>query len=129
MKTTLTLEQMRSMTVAEILHDVEASNTKREIVAELLGQDRIADRPVITRDDQGRIAKRVEVERDLLTGDRLGGRVTTHTYHKTGEIDAIVISERDAKDKEKSKRTITHFTDGRQPEVETTVAEPVVVGP
>jgi len=124
MKTTLTLNELRAATVAQILTDIAANNTKREIVTELLGQDRITDRPVITRDDQGRIVKRVEVERDLLTGDVLESRETTHSYFKTGEIKDIVVSERDAKDKETGRRTIHHFTNGREPVMQAHVVEP-----
>ena len=125
MKTTLTLEQMKAATVAEILADVTAQNDKREIVSELLGADRISDRPTITYDDRDRIVKRVETERDLLTDDVLGSVVTTHSYYKTGEIEDIIISERDAKDNETAKRTIRHFTDGRQPEVVALQPEPL----
>jgi len=35
----------------------------------------------------------------------------------TGEVDTITISDRDAADKEMARRTIRHFTDGRQPVV------------
>lgn len=118
--TTLTLEQMRAATKAEILQDVAVNNTKREIAAELLGQTQVSDRVVITRDDQGRIIRRVEVERDLLTGDRLGGRVTTRDFYDTGEVNRIVISERDADNDETSQRTIKHYRDGRQPMVKET---------
>ena len=116
MKTTLTLDQMKAATVAQILADVAANNTKREICTELLGSDRISD-VAVTYDDQKRIVKRVETERDLLTGDVLGSVVTTHTYYKTGEIEDIVVSERDAKDAETARRTIKHFADGKQPTV------------
>ena len=124
MKTTLTLNELRAATVSQILADVEAQNDKREIVSELLGQDRISDRPTITYDEKQRIVKRVEVERDLLTGEVLESRETTHSYYKTGEIQDITITERDAKDAETARRTIHHFTDGRQPVVETHTAEP-----
>ena len=118
--TTLTLKQMRAATKAEILQDLAANNTKREIAAELLRQTQVADRVVITRDSEGRIVKRVEVQRDLLTGDRLGGRLTTRDFYATGEVNRIRISERDANNNETSRRTIKHFTDGRQPTVEPT---------
>jgi len=124
MKTTLTLEQMKAATVSQIMADVAAQNDKREIVSELLGQDRISDRPVITYDEKHRIVKRVETERDLLTDDVLGSVVTTHTYYKTGEIKDITISERDAKDKEIGGHTIKHFTDGRLPQMVMNVVEP-----
>ena len=124
MKTTLTLEQMKAATVGQIMADVVAQNDKRAIVTELLGQDRISDRPVITYDDQKRIIKRVETERDLLTDDVLGSVVTTHTYYKTGEIKDITISERDAKDKWIGGNTIKHFTDGRLPQMVTHTVEP-----
>ena len=124
MKTTLTLEQMKAATVGQIMADVVAQNDKRSIVSELLGTDRISDRPVITYDEKQRIVKRVETERDLLSGDVLGSVVTTHTYYKTGEIEDITISQRDAKDKEIGGRTIKHFTDGRVPQVETHTVEP-----
>ena len=116
MKTTLTLEQMKAATVAQIMADVAAQNDKAAIVSELLGTDRTSD-VAVTYDDQKRIVKRVETERDLLTGDVLGGRVTTHSYYKSGEIQDIVVSERDAKDAETGGHTIKHFTDGRQPTV------------
>lgn len=116
--TTLTLEHMRAATKAEILQDVAANNTKRELITDLLGQAQVADRVAITRDGQGRITRRVEVERDLLTGDRLGGRVTTHDFYDTGEVNRIVISERDADNEETARRTIKHFRGGRQPVVE-----------
>ena len=133
MKTTLTLEQMKAATVTQILQDVAANNTKREICAELLGMERVPDRVVITYDDQKRIVKRVETERDLLSGDVLGSVVTTHSYYKTGEIQDIVVSERDAKDAETARRTIKHFADGKQPTVTAVTIkpvekEPIVVG-
>lgn len=87
---TMNLAQLRTATKDEILLDVSANNTKREIVSDLLGMDRIADSTVITCDDQGRITERVQIERDLLTGDVLESRVTTSTYYPTGEIDEIV---------------------------------------
>ena len=108
---------MRVATKAEILQDVAANNTKRQIAAELLGQTQVSDRVAITRDAQGRITRRVEVQRDLLTGDRLGGRVTTRDFYDTGEVNRIVISERDTDNNETRRRTIKHFTDGRQPVV------------
>ena len=124
MKTTLTLNELRAATIAQILADVAANNDKRAIVQELLGQDRIVDRPTITRDDQGRIVKRAQVERDLLSGEVMGGRETTHLYFKTGEIQDIVVSERDAKDKWMGGHTIKHFTDGRVPQMVTHTVEP-----
>ena len=127
MKTTLSLEQMKVATVSQIMADVEANNDKREIVAELLGTDRISDRPTITYDEKQRIVKRVEVQRDLLTDDVLRSVETTHSYYKTGEIEDIVVSERDAKDKEIGGHTIKHFTDGRLPQMVVRAVEPVVV--
>ena len=120
--TTLTLKEMRAATSTQILRDVQDNNTKREIVTELLGQASTDDPVAITRDAKGRIIRRMEVERDLLTGDQVAATVTTNTYHPTGEIDSIVVSERDANDKETSRRTITHFTDGRQPTLEVDTA-------
>jgi len=117
MKTTLTLDEMKAATVTQILQNVAANNTKREICVDLLGQTTVTDRVAITRDDQGRIVKRVEVERDLLTGDALGGRVTERDLYDTGEVNRIVISERDADNNETSQRTIKHYRDGRQPVV------------
>jgi len=124
---TMTLEQMRAATKAQILQNVAAHNTKREIAVALLGQERVADRVVIIRDAENRIVKRVEVERDLLTGNRLGGRVTMRDFYDAGEVNRIIISERDAGNNEIGKRTIKHFRNGRQPVmVEANAVEPVV---
>ena len=126
MKTTLTLNELRAATVVQILADVEAQNTKRELVAELLGQDRIVDRPTITRDDQGRIVKRAELKRDLLSGDGLESREATYTYYPTGEIDELITVTTNAAGDVIDDGIIKHYI-GPQPEgcfVLTTVLAP-----
>lgn len=123
LQTTLTLAQMKSTTASQILTDVAANNAKAEIVAELLGYDRISD-IVVTHDKSGEVVERVETERDLLTGEVMRSVVTTHSYYASGPVKDIVVSERDAKGKELARRIIHHFADGKQPTVEVTNVKP-----
>ena len=118
--TTLTRAQIIALNQGQLraaINQVINGWTKREMVLFLLDSDRIVDTPIITRRVDGQVETYVEVERDMETDVRIGGRRLTYTYYPTGEVDTIVISQRDAADKEKSKRTIKHFKDGRQPEV------------
>ena len=131
--TTMTLEQLKAATVGEILKNVgqyiAANYTKRQIITWLLLDDTeaksIPDKVVVTKDDQKRVVKRVEVDRDPETGIALGGRVTTWQYFATGEIRYIVISDRDAENVETRKRTIQHYRDGRQPVVSEQIQEEI----
>lgn len=117
--TTLTLAELRASTKAGIIRDVgqwmAANMSKREIIVWLMDTERIPDRAVVTRDDQGRIVRCVDVDRDPGTGDALGGRVMTWTYFATGEVRFITASVRDADNNEVRRWRIRHFRDGRQP--------------
>ena len=89
----------------------------------------IPDKVIVTKDDQNRVVRRVEVDLDPETGVALGGRVTTWQYFATGEIRYIVISDRDAENVETRKRTIQHYRDGKQPTVDTVEAKPIKIIP
>ena len=115
LKTTLTLAEMRNASKASILQNINVNNSKQDLVAHLAATDHVQDRATVTHDDQHRITRRVEVRRDVLTGDRTSGTVATYSYYPTGEIDTITVSQRDAANQETARRTIKHYTDGRQP--------------
>ncbi|HUW11463.1 MAG TPA: hypothetical protein VM537_17150 [Anaerolineae bacterium] len=78
-----------------------------------------------TKDDQNRVVKRVEVDRDPETGEVLGGTVTTWSYYKTGETEDIVTSTRNAENVETHRFTRHHFRDGRQPVVSEQIQEEI----
>jgi hypothetical protein len=120
--TTFSLAELRASTKAEITGNVRqwmmANLTRRQIIAWLMDADRIPDRTIVTRDDQGRVVKMVKVWRDPETGDRLGGEVMTWQYFATGEIRFIAISDRDGDNVETRRQRIQHFRDRRQPRME-----------
>lgn len=114
----LTLEQLRSMTRAQIrqaITDAIAPMSKREMIQWLLQADIVNDPPLRTYGADGQIIKQVEIDRDAETRERVRGKVTTWTYYPTGEVDTIIISDRDAVDGEISRRRIKHYRDGRPP--------------
>ena len=122
--TNYSLDQLRAATRPQILTAISnhlSVMTKRQLVLWLLDRDdqnsAVSDAPICAYRKDGQVESRIEVERDVETGARVGGRVTTWTYFPTGEVDTITISERNAADKETAKRVIKHFTDGRQPTV------------
>ena len=59
---------------------------------------------------------------------KLGGRVTMRDFYDAGEVNRIIISERDAGNNEIGKRTIKHFRNGRQPVMVEANAVETVVG-
>lgn len=118
--TSLTTEQLQSATKAQIIANVSGvltAKSKRDLVVLLLGTDRVSDVPkCVYRKEDGQIESQTEVFRDAETGARTGGCVTTWSYYeKTGCVDEIAISQRDAADKETAKVVIKHYEDGRQP--------------
>ena len=117
----LTLTQLRAATKAQIITGITnylTNNfTKRQLIVFLLDRDREPDAPVTTRRADGQVSSQTDVERDVETGVMTGGRVVTYSYYPTGEVMDIVVSTRDAANKEIAKKVIKHFTDERQPEV------------
>jgi hypothetical protein len=113
----LTLEQLRAATKAQIVADITAKMTKRDLLIFLNdGSDKVQDEPKRTYCKDGQQESQIEVERDVETGARTGGKVISWSYYPTGEVDEITISLRDATDKETARKVIKHFVDGRQPE-------------
>ena len=122
--TNYSLDQLRAATKPQILTAISSrltAMTRRQLVLWLLDLDdqnsAVSDAPIGAYRKDGQVESQIEVERDAETGARVGGRVTTWTYFPTGEVDTVIISERNAADKEMAKRVIKHFTDGRQPTV------------
>ena len=116
-----TLAQARSATKAQIvtaITNVLNTYSKRQILIWLLNNAvSVSDDTLRTYAPDGQIASQTDVDRDVETGAMVGGRVVTYSYYDTGEVKDIVISTRDAANKEVARKTIHHFTDGKQPTV------------
>ena len=122
--TDLTSEQIRTATKEQIVANINstlARMSKRDLVVLLLETETVSDTPVCTYGKDGQIAKQVEVERDVATGEKVSGRVIEWTYYKTGEVDKIIVSQRSAADKEIGRKVIQHYLDGKRPTVEETI--------
>ena len=120
--TDLTTAQIAVSTKKQVATNVKAQidkMSKTELVELVLGTLTVSDTPVcVYRKEDGQIESQVEVFRDAETGARVGGCITTWTYYeKSGCVDEITISQRDAGDREIERRVIKHFEDGRQPTV------------
>lgn len=117
--TTLSLTQLRAATKAQIIQNVgqwmAVNLSKRDLIAWLMDADYIPDRTIVTRDNQSRVIKRIDVNRDPETGVVIGGRVMTWQYFNSGEIRYIVVSDRDGDDVETRRQRISHSRDGQSP--------------
>lgn len=90
--------------------------TKAQIIAAIL--DGITDTALTRAEDgpHGQL-KRVDANRERLTGKVTGRSTTTWSYYPTsGCVDEITTVEANDKGKEISRRVVKHFTDGKQPE-------------
>ena len=105
-----TIEVLQAKTVDELKTVLTADKTKRELLIEINGSDRIADKPVATYRKDGQIASMSEVLRDVETNEIIIAKDITWAYYKTGEVDEITIT-----DNGKTK-VIKHYLD-RQPTV------------
>ncbi len=115
----LSVDQLRAMDRASIRASIGnyfQAMTKRQMMAWLLDIDTVPDAPKDTYEN-GKIVRRVEYERDVETGAKIKGRITTWTYYPNGEINVIRIAEIDANDAEINHIRIKHYLDGRQPKI------------
>lgn len=119
--TALTFPQLRSATKAQIVTSIRdyltANFTKRQLIQLLRDRDTEWDDPVQTYRPDGQIESQTEVERDEETGVQVSAKVITYSYYATGEVNKIIISILDENNVEVRRKTIKHFTDGKQPEV------------
>lgn len=119
--TNLTLAQLRAATKAQIITAIgnylTNNFTKRQLILWLWDADVISDDPIIAYRPDGQIESQTEETRDVETGVVVGGRVVTWSYYPSGEVHTIIISQRDALNNEIARKIITHFLDGRRPEV------------
>lgn len=117
--TTMTLAELRAATKREIIEDVGRyifdHFTKLQICKWLLDVELIQDTVGVTRDEAGRIVKRLQVWRHIVTGAVDHNNETTYTYYPNGDIEDITIIERDGDDNITEQYTIHHYQDGRQP--------------
>jgi hypothetical protein len=117
--TKLTLDQLRGMSRADIrnaINDYFQAMTKREMILWLMETDTIQDNAIDTYEN-GQLVKRIEYVRDVETGEKVRGKVTTWTYYPTGEINVIRIAETNATDGEVSHIRIKHYLDNRRPRI------------
>ena len=118
MKTKNTLEQLRTMPLAQLKIDCTNDMTKRDLlVLANGGSELIYDIPVCTYRRDGQIESQSETVRDVETGVIIATKTIAWTYYKTGEVDTITVVETNADGKETSRNAIKHYTDGRQPEM------------
>ena len=103
-----TSTQLNAMTKATIIATILEGQTTTEIA-----------RTATTKGDNKTL---VETTRDLGTGAVVGSKETSWSYYATGEVNEIVVVEKDAAAKEMSRRTVKHYKDGRQPMVTASVA-------
>lgn len=117
----LSADQLRAMTRAQIrqaITDVFTPMSKRELIVWLLETDIIQDAPVETRTPDGQPIRRVEYYRDVETGAKIKGKITTWSYYPNGDIDIIRTSDIDESDGEIGHTRIKHYQDGRQPTID-----------
>lgn len=92
--------------------------TKDQLIAGIL-EGQTGTELQVNESEEGRgPIQRIEVVRDRLTGRKLSRRVIHWTYYPSGCVYRIRVIEQDADNHEVSRRTITHYEDGRQPTVE-----------
>lgn len=114
-----TLEQMRKATKAQIINWITnklQNMTKKQIIMLLLGIVNVHRKPEIIYRFDGQIESRLEVIEDAL-GDKVGSILIVYSYYPGGEVDEIVISERDVDDAEIKRQVIKHYLDRRQPTI------------
>ena len=112
----MALSDLQGKTPAEL-----NAMTKANIIASILEGQTTSD-VVRTATAKGDNSTLVEATRDLATGTVIGSRETSWTYYATGDVNEIVVVEKDAAAKEMSRRTVKHYKDGRQPMVTASVA-------
>ena len=117
MKTKNTLEQLRTMPLAQLKADYVRDMTKRDLLVLANGGSELIYDPVCTYRRDGQIASQSETVRDVETGVIIATKTIAWTYYKTGEVDTITVAETNADGKETGRKAIKHYTDGRQPEL------------
>lgn len=110
-KISTSITDLQKQTVTQLKAALTAGMTKRDLLIKANGSDKISNEPIITYHTNGQIASQVETFLDVETNTVVSTNTITWTYYKSGEVDEITIEENG------KRKTIKHFTDGRQPEV------------
>lgn len=115
-KPIISIDDLQKQTVTQLKAAITADMTKRDLLIMANGgRDKIATEPVRAYRKDGQIASQTEVIKDVETNAVILTKTITWTYYPKGEVDEITIVETDSKGERR--KTIKHFTDGRQPEV------------
>lgn len=118
--TTLSFPELRASNKGLIVAAVAQylNNKTKQTVIELLMDAGIFNRPsIVTRRPDGQ-RESVETEIEDSLGVKTGSLGLAFSYFATDEVELIDIIDRDENDVEILRRRITHFLDGRQPEIE-----------
>ena len=101
---------MNTLTLAEFdkLKDIA------DIRLALFADDTYTELTESTSDERGQL-RQVTVTRNLLTNTVITKQEIAWDYHDNGDVKDIVTRDLDATDKELAKKTLSHFTDDRQP--------------
>lgn len=86
----------------------------KEVNELLLQLETVSRKPKVTYRPDGQMETHLRVIEDAL-GKKIGSQRAEWIYYGTGEVDIIIIIDRDANDTEVKRRTIKHFLDGKQP--------------
>ena len=114
-----TLEQIRAATKTQIINWITnklENMTKKKIIMLVMNIVNVGRKPEVTYRPDGQVESRLVVEEDAL-GAKVGSVLIINSYYPGGEIDEIMISDRDVGDVEIKRLTIKHYLDGRQPTV------------
>ena len=108
------VKTLRSKTITQLKAELTTDMTKRDLLIQMTGSDRITEIPFRTYCKFGQESQ-TEVFRDVETNVVISTKTITWTYYKGGEVDEITIVETGSKGERRM--VIKHFADGRQPEV------------
>jgi hypothetical protein len=113
-----TLEQIRAATKTQIINWITnklENMTKREIIELLLDIYSMERNPTVVYGPDGQITSLEAIEEDA-EGVKIGSRLITWTYYKTGsEVNEIIVTWMDVEGSITRQYKIKHYRTGRQP--------------